>query len=200
LDESFFHLWQNPRLMPHLHLPLQSGSVQTLKRMARKTSPQAFRSLVQAARKVISHPAITTDIITGFPGETQDEFAASLEFVQEMDFAGGHVFTYSARPGTGAARLPAQVPMAVRKERSHRLHTSLEESARRYRRAFLGKRLPVLWESVSELGEYGWKMEGLTGNYLRVSAASLSPRWNEIDQVRLEEEVPGGLRGIILNS
>lgn len=200
LDEGFFRLWQNPRLMPHLHLPLQSGSAQTLKRMARKTSPQAFRSLVQAARKVISHPAITTDIITGFPGETQDEFAASLEFVQEMDFAGGHVFTYSARPGTGAARLPAQVPMAVRKERSHRLHAALEESARRYRRAFLGKRLPVLWESVSELGEYGWKMEGLTGNYLRVSAASLSPRWNEIDQVRLEEEVPGGLRGIILNS
>lgn len=200
LDEGFFRLWESPRMMPHLHLPLQSGSAQTLRRMARKTSPESFRRLVQAARQAISDPAITTDIIAGFPGETEAEFAESLAFVQEMDFAGGHVFTYSARPGTGAARLPAQVPMALRKERNHRLHSALEESAGGYRRRFVGERLQVLWESVSELGEYGWKMEGLTGNYLRVGAFSSSPRWNEIDEVSLVEATPEGLRGIIRNS
>jgi threonylcarbamoyladenosine tRNA methylthiotransferase MtaB len=200
LDEAFFELWADPRLMPHLHLPLQSGCAETLKRMARKTSPESFRRLVEAARKVLPDPAITTDVIVGFPGETEAEFSESLSFVQELQFAGGHVFTYSARPGTGAARLPGQVRMEIRKERSHILHASLEEASRRYRRAFIGRRLPVLWESVSELGEYGWKLEGWTGNYLRVSASAPSPRWNEIDIVSLEAENGGGLEGIIRNS
>lgn len=200
LDEGFFRLWEDARLMPHLHLPLQSGSAATLKRMARKTSPDSFRRLLESARRTLPNPAITTDLIAGFPGETEAEFAESLRFVQEMDFAGGHVFTYSARPGTGAARLPAQVRMQVRKERNHRLHAALEDSAGRYRRQFLGKRLPVLWEAVSALGEQGWRLEGLTGNYLRVSAVSPAPRWNEIDLVSLEEESSGGLWGIIRDS
>jgi threonylcarbamoyladenosine tRNA methylthiotransferase MtaB len=86
--------------MPHLHLPLQSGCESTLRRMARKTTPESFRELVVAARKMMPHVAITTDIIAGFPGETDDEFAESLAFVEEMNFA-GHVFTYSSRPAQG---------------------------------------------------------------------------------------------------
>ena len=85
--------------MPHLHLPLQSGCESTLKRMARKTTPESFRELVTAARQVMPEVAVTTDIIAGFPGETEQEFAESLAFVRAMDFAGGHVFTYSQRPG-----------------------------------------------------------------------------------------------------
>jgi len=200
LDESFFRLWENPRLMPHFHLPLQSGSAETLRRMARKTSPDSFRRLVGAARLAVPEAAITTDVIAGFPGETREEFDESLAFVQEMDFAGGHVFTYSARPGTGAARMGGQVRMEERKARNHILHDALEASAGRYRRSFIGRQLKVLWESVSELGEYGWKMEGLTGNYLRVTAASASPRWNEIDLVSLDHETTGGLEGIIRDS
>ncbi len=110
MQPDFFQLWQDPRLCRHLHLPLQSGCAATLRRMARKTTPESFAELVAAARLAIPDIAITTDIITGFPGESEVEFQESLAFVRQMHFAGGHVFTYSARPGTAAARLPDQVP------------------------------------------------------------------------------------------
>ena len=197
LDEEFFLLWANPRLQPHLHLPLQSGCDSTLKRMARKTDTASFRALVAAARRFIPDVAVTTDLIAGFPGETAEEFAATLDFVREMQFAGGHVFTYSPRPGTGAARLRDQVRPEVRKERNHLLRAALDEAEQSYRQKFLGQTLPVLWESVSELGEWGWQMEGWTGNYLRVSAAASSPRWNEVDAVELTEVHAGGMKGVI---
>ena len=187
LSPDFFSLWTSHRLMPHLHLPLQSGSESTLRRMARKTTPDSFRRLVAAAREMIPDVAITTDVIAGFPGETEDEFAETLDFVREMGFADGHVFTYSARPGTGAARMKGQVKPELRKKRNHILQETLEESAKSYREKFVGRKMSVLWESTSEMGEWGWKMEGLTGNYLRVNAFAPSPRWNEIDTVMLNE-------------
>jgi len=193
LDAGFFSLWEDRRLMPHLHLPLQSGCESTLKRMARKTTPQTFRELVAAAREAIPDVAITTDVIAGFPGETDEEFAESLAFVRAMDFAGGHVFTYSPRPGTGAARMKGQVRPELRKKRNHILHAALEESAKAYRQKFVGRTLSVLWESTSETGEWGWRMEGLTGNYLRVTARTPSPRWNEIDEIRLINETEARL-------
>jgi threonylcarbamoyladenosine tRNA methylthiotransferase MtaB len=199
LDADFFSLWEDQRLMPHLHLPLQSGCESTLRRMARKTSPQSFRELASAARAAIPNVAITTDIIAGFPGETDEEFAESLAFVREMSFAGGHVFTYSPRPGTGAAKMKGQVQPEIRKRRNHILHDALEESATEYRQKFLGQTLSVLWESVSEVGEWGWQMEGLTENYLRINAFALSPRWNEIDPVQIHELGAGRLRGVIIN-
>jgi threonylcarbamoyladenosine tRNA methylthiotransferase MtaB len=202
LSPDFFSLWTASsgsarRLMPHLHLPLQSGSESTLRRMARKTTPQSFRELVAAAREVIPDVSITTDIIVGFPGETEDEFAETLAFVQEMEFAGGHVFTYSARPGTGAARMKGQVKPGLGKKRNHILHDALEESAKSYREKFVGRKMSVLWEATSEMGEWGWKMEGWTGNYLRVNAFAPSPRWNEVDEVLLEETDGGMMRGVI---
>lgn len=195
LDAGFFSLWEDRRLMPHLHLPLQSGSASTLKRMARKTTPDSFRELLRAARAVLPDIAITTDLIAGFPGETEDEFAETLDFVREMDFAGGHVFTYSPRPGTAAARLKGQVRPEVRKKRNHILHDVLEESAKAYRRKFVGRKMSVLWESVSELNEWGWQMEGWTENYLRVVAQFPSPRWNEVDEVLLAELTDARFRG-----
>lgn len=198
LNADFFALWADSRLMPHLHLPLQSGCASTLKRMARKTTPDSFRELTAAARRVMPNAAITTDVIAGFPGETEAEFAESLAFVEEMNFAGGHVFTYSPRPGTGAARMKGQIRSEVRKERNHILHNALEESANLYRRKFIGRKVSVLWESTSELGEFGWRMEGLTGNYLRVQAAAPSPRWNQVDAVELLDATQGGLRGEIV--
>jgi threonylcarbamoyladenosine tRNA methylthiotransferase MtaB len=133
LDEDFFSLWSDPRLMPHLHLPLQSGNDSTLKRMARKTTTESFRRLVSAARSVIPDVSVTTDLIAGFPGETDDEFSQTLEFVNEMQFSGGHVFSYSARPGTGAARMRGQVKPGLRKRRNHILQEALEESAKSHR-------------------------------------------------------------------
>ncbi len=127
LDEKFFSLWRDPRLCRHLHLPLQSGAAATLKRMARKVTPESFAHLVEAARSVVPDLAVTTDVIAGFPGESEDEFAESLAFVRSMRFAGGHVFTFSPRPGTAAARYQDQVPMAVRKERNALLRSVLAE-------------------------------------------------------------------------
>jgi threonylcarbamoyladenosine tRNA methylthiotransferase MtaB len=199
LNADFFSLWEDVRLMPHLHLPLQSGCESTLRRMARKTTPQSFRELVSAARDVMPDVAITTDFIAGFPGETDEEFAESLEFIKEMDFAGGHVFSYSPRPGTGAAKMKGQVKPELRKKRNHIVHDALAESAKSYRQKFVGQTTSVLWESVSEMGEWGWQMEGLTGNYLRVNAFAPSPRWNEIDRVILNEDNNDKIKGVIVS-
>jgi threonylcarbamoyladenosine tRNA methylthiotransferase MtaB len=114
-----------------------------------------------------------------------------------MNFAGGHVFTYSPRPGTGAAKLKGQVRPELRKKRNHILHDALEESAKSYRQTFIGQTASVLWESTSEVGEWGWQMEGLTGNYLRVNAFAPSPRWNEIDLVKLDEFDDRRILGVI---
>ncbi len=185
LDANFFSLWDDARLAPHLHLPLQSGSSSTLKRMARKTTPDSFRELVRAARDVIPNAAITTDMIAGFPAETEAEFVESLAFVKEINFAGGHVFTYSPRVGTGAAKMKGQIKPELRKSRNHILRQALDESAKSYREKFIGQTLSVLWESTSEMGEWGWQMEGWTENYLRVKAVASAPRWNELDKVKL---------------
>lgn len=197
LDEAFFELWQNPRLCQHLHLPLQSGSAGTLRRMARKTTPGGFARLVSAARRHIPEAAITTDVIVGFPGETEAEFEESLDFVRQMRFSGGHVFTYSARPGTAAAHMPGQVAPAVRKARSARMRAVFDEAARAYQERFVGQTLAVLWESATAFGPQGWEMSGLTGNYLRVRARAPRSLWNQITPVELSEAQPGGLSGSI---
>lgn len=198
LEARFFELWRDPRLCRQLHLPLQSGCERTLRRMARKTTPQTFAELVQAARQAIPGVAITTDIITGFPGEDEQEFEESLAFVQEMKFADGHVFTYSARSGTAAARMPGQVPQPTRKQRNTRMREALAESALIYQTSFLGQTLPVLWESATSLGPQGWEFSGLTGNYLRVFAHSQEQLWNRVTPVVLEQLNKHGFHGRIL--
>ncbi len=198
LDEEFFSLWSDSRLCRHLHLPLQSGSAETLRRMARKTTPESFARLVAAARRASPRIAITTDIIVGFPGETDDEFAASLEFVRQVNFAHGHVFTYSARPGTAAARMTGQVPYKVRKERNAEMREALASTASRYRRGFLQAELEVLWESTDAYGPGGWRLRGLTDNYLPVQATSPHQRWNQLDRVRLVGVDGEGMLGEIL--
>jgi threonylcarbamoyladenosine tRNA methylthiotransferase MtaB len=197
LDESFFELWQDPRLCRHLHLPLQSGSASVLRRMARKTSPIAYSKLVAAARAAVPDIAITTDIIAGFPGETEKEFADSLDFVHQTGFAGGHTFTYSARPGTAAAGMPAQVPHPVRKERSARVRQAFLESGDSYRRRFLGQELPVLWESATRLGQETWDLHGLTDNYLRVYTQAPGYMWNRITLARMTDIAKDGLWGAV---
>jgi threonylcarbamoyladenosine tRNA methylthiotransferase MtaB len=192
LDQDFFSLWEDERLCQHLHLPLQSGCADTLKRMRRKTTPESFRDLVRAARQIMPEVAITTDVIAGFPGETEQEFAESLAFVKEMEFAGGHGFSYSVRPGTGAARMKGQIRTQVRKERNAMVRAAFEESAKAYRQNFVGRTLSVLWESATQYDERGWQMEGHTGNYLRVQAIAARPMWNEVSWVEIGSEGAGG--------
>jgi threonylcarbamoyladenosine tRNA methylthiotransferase MtaB len=197
LQVDFFSRWRDQRLCRHLHLPLQSGSETVLKRMRRKTTPASFAALVQSARAAIPGVALTTDIIVGFPGETETEFSETVEFAQSMNFAGGHVFTYSARPGTPAARMHSQVRPEIRKERNAVLRAVLEDSARVYQSGFLQHTLPVLWEASSRLTEAGWILEGLTDNYLRVTAVAPAPRWNQMDDVQLVSIEGDGMKGII---
>ena len=197
LDEDFFQLWENPRLCRHLHLPLQSGSAATLKRMARKTTPKEFSNLVKSARSAIPGVAITTDVITGFPGESEAKFQESLSFVREMNFSGGHVFTYSARPGTAAARMSNQVPMPVRKQRNAQMRAIFSASAQAYQTRFLGQILPVLWENATAVDSNNWKLTGLTGNYLRVNAYAPRRLWNQITPVKLAALTQEGLSGQI---
>jgi len=200
LEADFFALWQDARLCRHLHLPMQSGSASVLRRMARKTTPEAYDALVELARAAIPDVAITTDVIAGFPGETEAEFAETLEFVRRMGFARGHVFTYSPRPGTSAARMDGQVPHAIRKKRNAALRAAFAESERGYQQKFLGQRLSVLWESTEQLNDAGWHVEGLTDNYLRVTAVTPNPIWNEMTRVTLVATESGGLRGVNCDS
>ena len=198
LDRSFFSLWSDRRLCPHLHLPLQSGSPAILKRMARKITLESYESLIIQARELIPDVAITTDMIVGFPGETEKELAESMAFVQRMQFAGGHVFHFSPRAGTPAARFPQQVTAHIGKQRSNEMRAIFNQMAASYRQSFLGRRFEVLWEMGQVQPDRSWVMEGLAGNYLRVRAVSDHNLWNQISLVELLENQEESLTGKII--
>ncbi len=176
LADGFFDLWQRwpERLCPHLHLPLQAGTDTQLRRMARRCTTASFRQLVHDARAAIPDVMLTTDLIVGFPGESDADFAAGMGFVEEMRFAHAHIFPFSARSGTAAARFERTVPNAVKKERSQRMHALLSRTGQAERQRFVGTIRPVLWEGTGQpmADEPGLLWRGLTDNYLRVSAVA----------------------------
>jgi threonylcarbamoyladenosine tRNA methylthiotransferase MtaB len=184
LSPAFFELWSDTRLCRHLHLPLQSGCDATLKRMARRTTQARFRDLVSSARAQIPELAISTDVIVGFPGENEAEFETTAAFVHEMEFMKLHVFRYSPRAGTAAARMPSQVPEAIKKERSARLLAVSDESAQRFFERFVDREVEVLWEQVAGASEAGFLNTGLTDNYLRVQMETPAVLTNTITTVR----------------
>ncbi|MBN1285221.1 MAG: tRNA (N(6)-L-threonylcarbamoyladenosine(37)-C(2))-methylthiotransferase MtaB [Anaerolineae bacterium] len=194
---DFFDLWEDPRLCRQLHLPLQSGAAATLKRMARRTTPEQFAALVAAARVRIPDLAVTTDIIVGFPGETAAEFGESLAFVRAMDFARLHVFRYSPRPGTAAAAMPGPVGRAAMRARGEAMAALSEAGARRFAAHFVGRVMPVLWETPARRDDGGFLNTGLTGNYIRVWLRAPRPLNNVIIPVHLVELADGGLRGVL---
>lgn len=198
LGNDFFSLWNDERLCQHLHMPLQSGSFATLKRMRRKTSPLLFGNLVRAAREIVPDIAITTDLIVGFPGEDEDEFNQSMQFVKEMNFAGGHVFRYSPRQGTPAAAYENHVDKIKKKERSIIAQNILHDSSVFYRQRFIGSQLQVLWEAASVPVGDKWQLEGLTGNYIKVNSISPTRSWNSISNVKLTQLTEQGMSGLIL--
>lgn len=170
LPDSFFQLFQNPRLLPHLHLPLQSGADTVLCRMARRCKTAEFRQMVEQARTEIPFFNITTDIIVGFPGETEQEWQESLEFIEETGFSHIHIFTYSPRQGTKAATLPNAVPNALKKQRSQQLHRVAADMKQQFIRQNIGQSWPVLWEGQTEILDNGkQRIFGYTPNYLRVA-------------------------------
>lgn len=190
LAPDFFDLWQDSRLCAHLHLPLQSGCDTTLRRMRRNTNQAAFRGLVQAARERIPGLSITTDVIVGFPGETDDEFAISEAFIDEMAFARLHVFRYSRRPGTPAARMRNHVSEVTKKARSGRLRQLSDSMAHGFARRFTGQERAVLWEQVTGATEDGFVNVGYTDNYIRVQGIHPRPLTNLITEARLLAYAP----------
>lgn len=187
LTPEFFDLWQDERLCRQIHLPLQSGCDATLKRMGRPINSAQYRELVEGAVARVPQMAITTDIIVGFPGETEEEFAESLAFVDSLPFADGHVFTYSEREGTPAVKLPNQVHNYTRKERNLAMRKVFAAKKQAFKDATLGQEYQVLWEQSEYIEGKGYHLKGLTDTYLQVEAISEQDLRNEIQKVTIAE-------------
>ena len=200
IGADFFALWENPRLCRHFHLPLQSGSDAVLKRMGRRISTEKFFNLAKAAQKRITDLALTTDVIVGFPGETDVEFKQSLNFVQQIQFSAGHVFRYSSRPGTPATRLDGLIEKEVKKERSRTMRDTFKKMGERFREDQIGKSFPVLWERCDLLETGTWLASGLTDSYLRVKLEADENLTGKIQQIKVTGMSRGILIGCIANN
>jgi len=174
-------LWRDKRLCPHFHLSLQSGSDEVLRRMKRRYYVDDYQKAVSSIRELVPDVAITTDIIVGFPGETEVEFEESYELCRRLQFARIHVFAYSSRSGTQASQLLQQISDGVKKRRSQKMLALAEESAENFRQQFSDKTRPVLWEK--QCGDGVWS--GLTDNYIKVHTKSSGDLTNKLLPVKL---------------
>ena len=191
---EWLEMWADPRMCRHLHLPMQSGSDAILRRMARRYNSDRYRTIVKTAKRLVPGMAISTDIITGFPGETDEDFELTYQLAQELEFAKSHVFRFSPRQGTPAARMRDQIKDVVKKARSQRLLDLHEEHSRQFREQFLGQEVPVLIEQF----KHG-KWEGLTDNYIRVEVNELPENaegWQHtVVRARLNSLIGDGVHG-----
>jgi len=169
LEPNFFELFDNPRLMPHMHLPIQSGSDTVLRRMARRCKTADFARLVEQARRAVPLFNVTTDLITGFPGETEQEWRQTMDFIASVGFGHMHIFPFSARAGTKAARLPEQIDAALRKARSREMHVLAAELKQRALSRHIGTRVEVLWEQQINADTGQWV--GYTPHYHKIISA-----------------------------
>jgi len=180
ISPGLIGLWRDGRLCPHFHLCLQSGSDGVLRRMKRRYTTANYQQTVCLIREVVPSAAITTDIIVGFPGETEAEFREGYDFCRRMEFARIHVFPYSPRRGTEAAGMGQQVTDRVKKQRSQQMLELAEKSAANFRQRFLGRTVPVLWEKRS-----GGVWSGFTDNYIKVYTKSRDDLTNKLMPVSL---------------
>ena len=191
-EEFAKELSQLKKVCPHFHLSLQSGCTDTLKRMNRRYTAQEYAEKCEILRKYFSCPALTTDIITGFPGETEEEFSQSRDFVKKTGFYETHIFPYSRREGTKAANMPGQLPEGVKKERSRVLIEIGTKHQREFMEKFLGQKRKVLFEEQQEIqGITYWV--GHTMEYLKVGVLSQEELGNQILEVKLTEILPEGI-------
>lgn len=184
-----------PNLCPHFHLSLQSGCDATLQRMHRRYDTERFLESCALLRRHFDRPAITTDLICGFPGETEEEFGQTLAFLEEAQFSAMHIFPYSRRPGTKADDMPGQVPKAVKEERCHRAAAVAERMERNYLARFVGETLEVLFEETVEgvpCGAGLWR--GHAPNYVQVSAPGTDLH-NVLKSVKITGVDGSGLTG-----
>ena len=182
-----------PNLCPHFHLSMQSGCDTVLARMNRKYDSNRYYESVKFLHEVYDRPAITTDLIVGFPGETEEEFQQTLDFIQKCAFSAMHIFPYSKRPGTPAAKLPGQVLNAVKEERAHRAAQIARTMQDAYLDRWVGETVPVLFE---EEREGLWR--GHTTRYCEVAVQSAQPLHNQLRQVRITGRDGGALQGVLV--
>ena len=177
--------WQDSRLCPHFHVPLQSGCDGTLKAMRRRYDTAGFGRSLEQIRELVADVAVTTDIIVGFPGESEVDHESSVEFAAAMNFADIHVFPYSQRPGTSAHHFSGQVAAADKRRRAAEMGHVKAEAFARFRRAMTGQVREALWETARPGGENGRRWTGLTDNYVRVATITADDLANRITPVRL---------------
>lgn len=173
------------KFCPHLHISLQSGCDEILKRMNRKYTTKQYRDIVSNLRRQIPNIAITTDIIVGFPGETEDEFIETYKFLEEMNFSQIHVFKYSPRKGTPAAKFKNQVPSKIKNIRSEKIINLGEKLMYNYRSKFIHNKLDVLFEDTFK-GEENL-ITGFTTNYIKVVSKGKKDLLDKILPVKLED-------------
>ena len=181
-----------PKICPHFHLSLQSGCDATLKRMNRKYSAEEYLEGCRILRKYFKNPALTTDVIVGFPQETEEEFVQSKNMIESVEFYETHIFKYSRRQGTRAAEMAGQIDEAVKTERSHKLIQMGKEKKQKYMESFLGHQVEILFEETAQIqGEEYWI--GYTKEYLKVAAKSKESLENCIVSGKVERFIEEGI-------
>jgi threonylcarbamoyladenosine tRNA methylthiotransferase MtaB len=184
LPDNFFELFSDPRLMPHMHLPLQSGSDSVLRRMARRCKTAEFERLVDKARSAVPLFNVTTDLIVGFPGESEQEWQQTVRFVERVGFGDMHVFPFSARAGTKAATLPGQVDGETRRQRGREMRELANRMQLAELQKHVGNSYPVLWEK--QLTVDSPRRVGYTPHYHKVVS---SPHPPAIGSANLDQQV-----------
>lgn len=174
---------ESKKLMPHFHIPLQSGTDRILALMKRKYKREVFAARVHQIKSLMPQACIAADVITGFPGETRDDFYDTVDFIKSLEISYLHVFTYSSRPGTKAAEMEEQVNEEEKARRSKLLHALSEEKKHDFYMANKGSIQEILWESDAQDGY----MFGFTGNYIRCKTKFDATKINTIEKVRLED-------------
>lgn len=181
------------RFVPHFHMPLQSGSDTILKRMRRRYMSHLYQERVAKIKEVMPDCCIGVDVIVGFPGETDEEFLKTYEFLNKLPVSYFHVFTYSERKNTPAAEMDGVVPMSVRKERNKMLRILSEKKKMAFYQSQLGSVHNVLWEHVQKNG----MMQGYTENYVRVQKPYDESSINQIEFIKLKKIAPNGVVDIV---
>lgn len=189
ITEKFVHTISGlEKMCPHFHLSLQSGCNATLKRMNRKYTAEEYYEKCELLRKYFEHPALTTDVIVGFPGETEEEFQQSMSFVDKVNFYETHIFKYSKREGTKAAVMPDQVPEQVKTVRSNQLLTLNEKKQKEFEQYYLGKSVEVLMEEeIEKDGKYF--QTGHTKEYIRIAVESEENWQNKLVNVKIDDHL-----------
>jgi threonylcarbamoyladenosine tRNA methylthiotransferase MtaB len=187
-DESIELVSKSRSFVPHFHIPLQSGCDDLLKKMKRRYLTQLYRNRVSKIREVMPDAAIGVDVIVGFPGETEEKFMETYNFLNELPITYLHVFTYSERENTEAAEMEGVVPIPERKKRNKMLRILSEKKKMAFYQTQLGRTLPVLWEHENKNG----KMYGFTENYVRVQKDFDQGSVNQIEFLNLEKILSDG--------